>query len=46
MHVLVICKTEEDPIKNESARVSTTFHQLKVNRFIQDVQGQLTKPPV
>ena len=25
MHVLVTCKNEEDPIKNEFARVATTF---------------------
>ena len=25
MHVLVTCKYEEDPIKNEGARVDTTF---------------------
>ena len=28
MHVLVTCKYEEDPIKNESARVFTTFSPL------------------
>ena len=28
MHVLVSCKNEEDPIKNEGARVFTTFLQL------------------
>ena len=37
MAVLVACKNEEDPIKNEGARVVTTF-------FIDfsDAQGQLT----
>ena len=30
MHVLVICKNEEDPIKNEFARVATLFLPLKV----------------
>ena len=29
MDVLVTCKYEEDPIKNESARVVTTFFPLK-----------------
>ena len=28
MDVLVTCKYEEDPIKNESARVDTTFSPL------------------
>ena len=28
MDVLVICKYEEDPIKNEGARVDTTFSPL------------------
>ena len=27
-HVLVTCKNEEDPIKNELARVATTFLPL------------------
>ena len=37
MGVLVVCKNEEDPIKNEGARVVTTL-------FIDfsDAQGQLT----
>ena len=30
MHVLDTCKNEEDPIKNEGARVFTTFLPLKV----------------
>ena len=30
MHVLVTCKNEEDPIKNEGARVFTRFLPLKV----------------
>ena len=30
MHVLVTCKNEEDPIKNELARVATTFLPLQV----------------
>ena len=28
MHVLVICKNEEDPLKNEGARVFTRFLPL------------------
>ena len=41
MGVLVACKDEEDPIKNESARVVTTL-------FIDfsDAQGQLTPKSV
>ena len=37
MVVLVTCQNEEDPIKNESARVLTT---LNIN--FSDAQGQLT----
>ena len=37
MVVLVTCKNEEDPIKNEGARVLTTFY---IN--FSDVQGQIT----
>ena len=37
MVVLVTCKNEEDPIKNEGARVITT---LAIN--FEDAQGQLT----
>ena len=37
MVVLVTCKNEEDPIKNEGARVVTT---LSIN--FRDAQGQLT----
>ena len=37
MVVLVTCKTEEDPIKNEGARVFTTLH---IN--FSDAQGQIT----
>ena len=41
MGVLVACKNEEDPIKNEGARVVTTL-------FIDfsDIQGQLTPKSV
>ena len=37
MDVLVTCKYEEDPIKNESARVVTTLYSN-----FSDVQGQIT----
>ena len=37
MGLLVACKNEEDPIKNEGARVVTTFF---IN--FSDAQGQLT----
>ena len=37
MAVLVTCKNEEDPIKNEGARVFTTFY---IN--FSDAQGQIT----
>ena len=37
MSLLVVCKNEEDPIKNEGARVVTT---LFIN--FSDDQGQLT----
>ena len=37
MGLLVACKKEEDPIKNEGARVVTT---LFIN--LKDAQGQLT----
>ena len=41
MVVLVTCKNEEDPIKNEGARVATTL-------FIDfaEAQGQLTRKSV
>ena len=38
MGLLVACKNEEDPIKNEGARVVTT---LLIN--FSDAQGQLTQ---
>ena len=41
MGLLVACKNEEDPIKNEGARVVTT---LFIN--FSDAQGQLTPKPV
>ena len=37
MGLLVACKNEEDPIKNEGARVVTTLF-IKIS----DAQGQLT----
>ena len=37
MDVLVTCKYEEDPIKNEGARVFTTLYSN-----FSDVQGQIT----
>ena len=37
MVVLVTCKYEEDPIKNEGARVLTTLYDV-----VSDAQGQLT----
>ena len=36
--VLVTCKNEEDPIKNEGARVLTRLYDV----FFSDAQGQLT----
>ena len=41
MGLLVACKNEEDPIKNEGARVVTT---LVIN--FSDAQGQLTTKSV
>ena len=40
--VLVTCKNEEDPIKNEGARALTRFSQYKSMGFSSDAQGQLT----
>ena len=37
MSLLAACKNEEDPIKNEGARVITTFFII-----FSDAQGQLT----
>ena len=37
MNVLVTCKYEEDPIKNEGARVVTTLYSN-----FSDAQGQIT----
>ena len=41
MHVLVTCKNEEDPIKNEGARVLTTLYI-----DFSDAQGQVTPKSV
>ena len=41
MVVLVTCKYEEDPIKNEGARVLRRLYVV-----FSDVQGQLTPQPV
>ena len=37
MVVLITCKNEEDPIKNEGARVFTTLYSI-----FSDAQGQIT----
>ena len=36
MDVLITCKYEEDPVKNEGARVVTTLYNIS------DTQGQIT----
>ena len=41
MHVLITCKNEDDSIKNEWARVVTTFFLLYVYGIFPDAQGQL-----
>ena len=41
MGLLVACKNEEDPIKNEGARVVTTLFI-----YFSDAQGQLTPKSV
>ena len=42
MHILVTCKNEENSIKNEGARVFTTFSHYKSMGIFPDAQGQLT----
>ena len=42
MVVLVACKNEEDPIKNEGARVLTHFSHYKYMGIFSNAQGQLT----
>ena len=39
MGVLVACLNEEDPIKNEGARVVTTFLPLNIYGDFSDAQG-------
>ena len=41
MHVLNTCKNEEDPIKNEDARVFTSFSHYKYMGIFPDAKGQL-----
>ena len=43
MGVIVTCKTEEDPFKNECARVVTKDLPLLVYADFYNTQGQLTK---
>ena len=40
--VLDTCKNDEDPSKNESTIVLTTFLALQVYGYFSDIQGQLT----
>ena len=42
MHVLVTCKNEDDSIKNDEARVVTTFSHYKSMEIFPEAQGQLT----
>ena len=42
MAFLVTCKNEEDPFKNEGARVVTIDPPLKVYAVFYDAQGKLT----
>ena len=44
MDVLVTCKYEEDPIKNEGARVLTTFSPIKTLRELSVAMD--TKVPI
>ena len=43
--VLVTCKNEEDPSKNEGPRVVTTFYHYKSMGTFPDAHGQLTPQP-
>ena len=50
MHVLVTCKNEKDPIKNEGARVVSwtlpvrySQYTCKSMRIFPDTEGQLTQ---
>ena len=40
--VLVTCKNEEDPFKNEGARVTTKITRCKYMQLFYDAQGKLT----
>ena len=42
MHVLVTCKNEDDWIKNEGARVVTSFSNYKSMGIFPDAKSQLT----
>ena len=42
MHVFIIYKNEDDFIKNEGARVVTTFSHYKAIGIYQDAQGEFT----
>ena len=44
MVVLVTYKNEEDPFKNEGARVVNNFSHCKSIGIFQDAQGQLSLP--
>ena len=41
VHVLVTCKNKDDSIKNEGARVVTTFFHYIIMEIFPDAQGQL-----
>ena len=41
MPVLVTCKFDNNPIKNENAKVTTTFHQKPIGKFF-DAEGEVT----
>ena len=41
MDVLVTCKYEEDPIKNEGARVDTTFSPLLLYQVAMEISGRI-----
>ena len=43
IYVLITCENENDSIKNEGARVVTTFFHYKYMGIFQDAQGQLTQ---
>ena len=46
MHVLFICKNEEDLIKNEGTGIFTTFLPLYVYRDFTDDQGSAVLVPI